>query len=215
MTEISTDINNILLRLPYKMTEWILSLDINSVEKIHSIQRLFDSDDYHVITFNYTKVLEKIYEIDKSKVTHIHGIADDKNSKIILGHSQVNKKSSVSSNGDYRIDEAIQLFNMYYKKTRKPTEEVIQDNIELFYKLNKLKEVIIIGHSMSDVDIPYYKKMIENIDINEVKWKVYHHHTQSSHFFIETLSKLGVNEENIKTVNINVLRNIPSSKHDG
>lgn len=40
---------------------------------------------WNVLTFNNTKNLEDIYEIDAKRVCHIHGVIDDKDS-MVFGH---------------------------------------------------------------------------------------------------------------------------------
>ena len=53
----------------------------------------FPSEGSIFLTFNYTKTLEDIYEIDAECVYHIHGIIDDKDSMVVghgLGEEELN-----------------------------------------------------------------------------------------------------------------------------
>lgn len=45
----------------------------------------FPSEGSIFLTFNYTKTLEDIYEIDAKRVYHIHGVIEDKDS-MVVGH---------------------------------------------------------------------------------------------------------------------------------
>lgn len=54
---------------------------------------LFPSEGSIFLTFNYTKTLEDIYEIDAKRVYHIHGVIDDKDSMVVghgLGEEELN-----------------------------------------------------------------------------------------------------------------------------
>ena len=53
----------------------------------------FPNEDSIFFTFNYTKTLEDIYEIDAKRIYHIHGVIDDKDSMEVghgLGEEELN-----------------------------------------------------------------------------------------------------------------------------
>ncbi len=57
------------------------------------------------------------------------------------------------------------------KTLRKKTQEVLDKNKEYFKSLYNIKNIVVIGHSLSDVDIPYFKEILNNnIDKNNLNW---------------------------------------------
>lgn len=71
----------------------------------------------------------------------------------------------------YAVEEAKERFEGYYKDSYKDTKSVIERHQELFRSLSAVKEITVIGHSLSDVDLPYFKEIVRSIpDINSVKW---------------------------------------------
>lgn len=54
---------------------------------------------------------------------------------------------------------------------RKPTEQIISNHEGFFQSLNKVGEVIVLGHSMTNVDMPYFQKIKDNISPNAT-WEI-------------------------------------------
>ena len=139
------------------LVDWIGSIKLDNVKRKFN----FDCKD-KFFTFNYTCVLEQVYGIELDNVLHLHG-----NSvltkffecdKFIFGHN----KNLPQNSPEILV------------KTKKNTEAVIkmhEKTMKAF--LDQTQEVIVIGHSYSDIDWPYFF-MISNYKPN-VKWKLYYH----------------------------------------
>ncbi|WP_292620251.1 AbiH family protein [Mesorhizobium sp.] len=56
--------------------------------------------------------------------------------------------------------------------TFKPTQKVIHANAGFFAGLSGVKRIEVMGHSVSEVDRPYFLEVVRNIDIPRVRWKV-------------------------------------------
>jgi hypothetical protein len=72
------------------------------------------------------------------------------------------------------MDDGLKQFHESSKKD----VENLKDNISYFldeYEKN-IRIVSIIGHSMSEVDLPYYKTIIEHLP--GIKWKIYYHNQE-------------------------------------
>ena len=48
----------------------------------------------------------------------------------------------------------------------------VQDNVAFFAGLSRVKRIVVMGHSVSDVDHPYFREVIRNIDADRVTWKI-------------------------------------------
>jgi len=153
---------------------WVLSLeaDINSLPI--PTDKTIDSNSLF-LTFNYTETLQKLYRIDEQKILHIH-VTDKKTAtgefaQYVVGHG---KKEIIGNSLESDIERSVRE---YINDFRKRPEDIMQNNESknFWEKLNKVTEIIVLGMSLGDVDIPYFNKIIENIDKNNVHWKISHH----------------------------------------
>lgn len=158
--------------------EWIEQVDLGEVTPRK--QALIDNDSDYFLNFNYTRVLEDIYHADQ--VLHIHGtVGADANYDPIMGHCnsqeietrrQLSRDSDEHYNeGEASIQEAVAN---YLSEIYKDTEYYMGINRYFFDRLNVTKEVIIIGWSAGDVDIPYLQR-IKNSVSKDAHWTVYYY----------------------------------------
>lgn len=126
------------------------------------------------INFNYTLTLEKAYGFDPMLVYHIHG-AQGKG-KLIYGHcSHYDEDYHDESMMQYETDSKEELARML-NKVKKPVDRVIARNQALWQEIanRNIKEVVVLGHSMADVDLPYFEKMASIVG-SDAKWHISWH----------------------------------------
>ena len=167
-------------------------------EEIESVKPILDlsPDDYY-INFNYTEVLEQVYGIPSSQILHIHGDASiDRAELLVVGHglteddiSTIGQKSldSIESAiADDSLTRPSQSFvtpyvcadesQKFLNILRKDTESVIAKHAAFFAKLrrasNCIDEVIILGHSLFAVDVPYFRHLSDNVLDPDTKWNI-------------------------------------------
>lgn len=161
--------------------EWIQSLNVSRTNKSYSL----DTSAYY-LTFNYTEVLESVYDIPSSNILHIHNKVGK---HLIFGHGKnvedfnvqkalygtENPFPSYDENGNIESTEneherlAEEAVCSFYNKMKKQTEKIIQQHSYFFEKLSDISEVIVLGHSYNEIDEPYFKKLAESIP-NTTKW---------------------------------------------
>lgn len=140
------------------------------------------------ISFNYSNTLEKLYKIKSTDIFYIHGSAF-KNDPIILGHGVEPSEFSntaiepsppkglseeglerwhqdMSDNYDYAYEQGSSEIHNYLGASFKNAAEIINENIDYFNSLQKINIVVILGHSMSDVDMPYFEEISNNVKPN-------------------------------------------------
>lgn len=186
-----------------------IEIDINS-KKI-SIGNMENSK---FLNFNYTNSLEYLYSISPSKITHIHGKVGDNLSNIILGHGvdpkELAQQFELDEDGDWsgdpRVYNTLELYKEYYKNNSKPTRKIIQKHKDFFESLEAIEEIYILGHSLSEVDIPYIKTIINNINLKNVKWIVSYYSKSEKDNHKKKLQDLGIKERNISLVTLEELR---------
>ena len=54
--------------------------------------------------------------------------------------------------------------------------EIIDRNLEFFKSLRELQEITVLGHSLGDVDLPYFRAILDHVVAPEdLKWKFSYH----------------------------------------
>lgn len=171
-------------KLQNYVKEWISSIDLSHVKTRKNL--LLNNDEDYFLNFNYTRVLEDIYQADH--VLHIHGsIGHNSDTSPFMGHC--NQED---------IDEHLQHYHEYFDKGYegeasihsavadyltsifKDTSQYIRINQFFFNRLSLVDEVIILGWSIGDVDIPYLNKICNSIK-STTKWTVYYYDCKAYH----------------------------------
>ncbi|WP_250645322.1 AbiH family protein [Providencia stuartii] len=121
--------------------------------------------------------MQQIYAFPDEQIIHIHGNCsyDD---DLILGHSFRVEKSLnpyIGPDQDTRIAEAYDSIDEYFGNTFKPSEDIIEDIIKeervFFSSLKNVDEVIVLGHSLAEVDGKYFAEINKSIQEN-ARWIV-------------------------------------------
>lgn len=69
------------------------------------------------------------------------------------------------------INNTASMIESYYDDSAKKTEDVLAKNNTYFKSLQDLEKIVVLGHSLSDVDFPYFKKIIKyNQNRTELNW---------------------------------------------
>lgn len=179
--------------------QWVRTIRIRDVCPKTSV--INNENDALYITFNYTAVLETVYKVDREKIIHIHGSlrqCDDP----ILGHGNIKRMEEIQK----RRHKAENIFSEKETAICKVIEDYYSDtykNISRYMpKLSLLAkkdigEIFVIGHSLTGVDIPYFKN-IDELTKRMAKWKLYYHCCKDKKRMVDDLIECGVNVERIK-----------------
>ena len=142
----------------------------------------FPSEGSIFLTFNYTKTLEDIYEIDVKRVYHIHGVIYDKDCMEFghgLGEDELN---DMLKSQELRIGEVwnkklnrmtrLQIVTPKHKELaalsslesivslKKDVEGCIEKNQQFFNEILDVERIYVYGFSFSSIDMPYLEKII-------------------------------------------------------
>ncbi len=168
------------------------------------------------LTFNYTDTLERLYKVERKNIVYLHNSAFHGSEAIILGHGidpvnfeekrpeppddldeeDFERWHDQHNDYDYSYDTGKENLMRYFKDTFKPTSEIIQRHNAFFEGLGSFKEVFVLGHSISSVDLPYFKKIITFVNQN-TKWSVSYYNTEEKIRHLNTLKTMGLEEKNI------------------
>ena len=174
---------------------WVRQLTIPSMGALAGKSLPLDKDARY-LNFNYTQTLQKTYGIPSAQILHIHGNTSDPSDQIVLGHGwrrtpRDSRNHSIElSEADTREIEGNQIVDNYFSETFKPTDQIIEQQQSFFSSLKSIRKILVMGHSLSEVDSPYLKEIIRNIDSSSVNWQVSYHSDPCD--AREKLSALGV-----------------------
>lgn len=144
--------------------EWIKSLP--RPDKSLMVTEL--NKDALFFTFNYTTLLEDLYNIDSDQVVHLHGSV--KSGIFVFGHNKTFEEmldQDLEDNAYNRFpddsgeDEARTAMFQVVEELKKPVDEIIDEHSNDFNELKGLKEMEILGMSYSPIDLPYLERIIE------------------------------------------------------
>jgi len=195
-------------------------LDVEFPEEMDGKLLLLENDSIF-LNFNYIDTLIKYYGIKPSRILFIHGRARNPNDTLILGHGvdpsefvEEEEKQPEGLNGedlerwrDYMADKNEYSYRSgkeelmsYFKTSYKSAHEIINDNLNHFYEFAKVKKVIVLGHSISEVDQPYFRKIIELLNGKSVSWTATYYSDLEGDAHLKTLVSMGVKSTNIELV---------------
>lgn len=193
--------------LKRRFTEWIVGLRIPDPSSC-SVPLIVLDRDASYLTFNYTKTLQQLYGVPPENVLHIHGQAISIGSELILGHGvnpasigSLNKGADLTEQ-DTRVTEANKMIDQYFSATYKPTSEIISRREPFFHSLAGVRRIYVIGHSLSDVDLPYFEQVVKNTSASCPDWVITFHCESSIPVFKKALSGIGVSPSRVKYVRI-------------
>jgi hypothetical protein len=177
------------------LKSWVEQIDICVPKKTKRIKR--KSDDLF-ISFNYTLLLEKVYKIDKYQILHIHGSIDNDDLQPVIGHGNSGKireaKEQELEASENFWEKESSIYNAlanYYERTLKDVPYYIRIHSSFFKQLNRVDQVFVIGHSFGDVDLPYFKKILESIHVNAV-WNIYYYSNEEATEFLYRIKQIGI-----------------------
>jgi len=156
-------------------SDWIRQLAIPTSKGIEKFRLPLDLSSQY-LSFNYTDTLQKTYGVPNKNITHIHGVAIDPKSDLILGHGfelpdkNPYRYESNPEDADTRVIEAISIIDGYFERTFKNTDLMINKHHAFFSGLSKIDEIYVCGHSLETVDAPYFEAIIKTVNPRNVKW---------------------------------------------
>ncbi|MFC6447708.1 bacteriophage abortive infection AbiH family protein [Shinella zoogloeoides] len=176
--EIQQAVEAISTTLRLRFAEWIRQLPVPWAAEF-SGQRVRVDRSGTFLNFNYTPSLQRLYAVPDINVLHIHGAAANPTETLVLGHGwepvpnlDPYRFHQDPEDADMRVVEGQGIVDDYFKDTFKPTAKVIEKNAAFFAGLSDVDRIVVMGHSVSEVDHPYFEEVIANIDVNRVRWKV-------------------------------------------
>lgn len=198
-------VRELIQKIKGSFQSWIYSIETDKVEGLRKIIELPLS--YHFINFNYTSTLQKVYQIPKNNVFHIHGNIWK---NIIFGHNGQSLSHLVEHEShDPWFDEARERISSIYGAFHKPVEEILERSQSQLNSYGNITRIMVIGHSISDIDKLYFQFILNQYP--KADWENYNHISDKYDGVKDTHNKLialGVPQKNITSAPYENLKTI-------
>ena len=167
-------LNNVYSNIISAFRNWINQLPIGNPQMKVRIEMTNSS----FLTFNYSDTLETLYGVSPSSILYIHGKVKS-NDALILGHGLTYQdlekefeKNEKVDGGDYVYQRAKSAALFSVANHRKKVEEIIKKNKKWFDELFDVTQIHIYGHSLNEIDMPYFQKIFDTVNRNNVKLEI-------------------------------------------
>lgn len=174
--EVQNAVERLSTGLRLRFSEWIRKLPIPTPATAQQLATL-DADAVF-FTFNYTSTLGSLYGVPPEQILFIHGCADLADDDLVLGHAwhpqtrkSLNDRPDVEDI-DTRLMEANDTIDGYFSATFKRSADLIAQHRGFFDALTDIEQVIVLGHSLSDVDAAYFMALLEQRSVAEAAWLI-------------------------------------------
>lgn len=170
-----------------KLKKWVKTLSVESDNRPFAMLH----GDYKVLSFNYTEFIESLYGAKPDHICYIHGCrrnrAGGKAGELVLGHKpgmeeeqwDKVKLKPVQLKDPYKrymleaaLETAVREALWYEETTTKKSCDIINSHRQFFDGLRDMKEIYVIGHSLSEVDYPYFTEVSKK---TSAKWFIGYH----------------------------------------
>lgn len=164
--------------------KWVLSI---SWHDECNLKKLRLDDEARYITFNYTPFLETEYGIPTENILYIHGKRADKKHLPIIGHDgrdtfedwypSAPRYLKRYYKGKQSMLPEVEMMTgsveEFYSLSEKPVGKILMENQEFIEDLYDVEYVYILGHSLGNVDLPYFRVInLANDNPERIKWIV-------------------------------------------
>lgn len=175
--EVQNAVERLSTGLRLRFSEWIRKLPIPTPATAQKQLATLDADSLF-FTFNYTSTLSSLYGVPSERILFIHGCADLADDDLVLGHAwhpqtrkSLNDRSDIEEI-DTRLIEANDIIDDYFSATFKRSADLIAQHRGFFDALTDIEQVIVLGHSLSDVEAAYFMALLEQRSVAQAAWLI-------------------------------------------
>lgn len=146
--------------------KWINSVDVKKATQLIKIP-----ESFKFINFNYTTTLQDVYGITEDSILHIHGkVKRD----IVFGHDRGYNSSTNAQESDTPwFEQSQRSAASVYDVFHKPVTEILKRNKHQLEEYADVTDIVVIGHSINDIDIPYFQCILSAYP--DAEWKNYNY----------------------------------------
>ncbi|GAC19485.1 bacteriophage abortive infection AbiH family protein [Paraglaciecola arctica] len=183
---------------------WVNSIDITNVSP-----KMCFIPESKFLSFNYTNTLQSVYKVPHGHVKHIHGNVDTRE-KLIFGHCSMRMEPSEFDEDGYSnskyFHDAENAARKPLAALKKPVEFIIDNLSHWFDSLTDIDCIVVLGHSLNSVDMPYFKRIFEFNPSAE--WVVSCYSTSECEKHRGSLVNIGITIDKIRTCDLDKISEV-------
>lgn len=164
--------------------EWVIQVN----KFCANSKRLELDKNAYYISFNYTNTLQRLYGITEEQICYIHGnTGNNELRRPIVGHGNNEYETMINEEEirnmiessqqqpkwaesiDFTEEVVNEIKDLLGGLKKKPTDNMINEK-SFFDKYVALDEIHVLGHSLAEVDLPYFERIAR--ESSEAKWYV-------------------------------------------
>lgn len=148
--------------------------------------------------YNSDKLYEDWYDENKSRCE-----SENNPAKLAYFSDEDNLDEYESPIRYYAIQEALGLIEDYYDNSAKKTEDVLKQNATYFKSLYDVEKIVVVGHSLSVVDYPYFKEIINSVFNKEnLLWQISYYNNEDLNRISSFINKMNIKQEQVNLFHI-------------
>ncbi len=202
-------------QLPKRFRKWVETLESDGNVPLNN---LILKEAFY-LNFNYTDFLEKLYGVPESKIKYIHGcrkrVKGKQRPKLVLGHMpnidylkdykpnrQMTPRYRKNPHRKYLLESAIEIgtanwIDYYEEVFTKHTPEIMAENKDFFERISDTLQIIVIGHSLSEVDYPYFKEIVYK-NRGKAEWLIGYHCYEDLKRLMKFVDEMGLIADKVR-----------------
>lgn len=192
--------------LNQRLKKWVKTLTVDCNKRPFKMLQ----GDYKVLCFNYTEFIETLYGAKEDNICYIHGCRKNRKNhrpgELILGHrpgmeeeqwDKVDLKPFKYKDSYKRyimesaLETAAREAAWYDDSTTKNCVDIIKNHKAFFDGLTGVNEILVIGHSLSKVDYPYFEEVRKTCNAN---WTIGYHSYDDMKRLMDFVDYIGLKE---------------------
>lgn len=92
--------------------------------------------------------------------------------------------------------------------SKKHVDEIISENSSRFDVLKDVEKIMIYGHSFSDIDLPYFERIINSLThFDKVRWEIVYYNEQDREKVVDFINKYAISWDNVELMTWTELQN--------
>lgn len=186
--DVSNNFLKVFVKIKNLFPNWVNSIDVLNSSPKTSFKKIIDKKNDLFLNFNYTSVLEDLYNVEN--ICYIHGMQDN---EIIFGHGEEKESfENIYTGSEFALAELHSLL-------KKDTSKIIKESNYFFAKLSSVKSIYSYGFSFSKVDLPYIREICKNCNTKECTWYLQGHEPARGESEDEFKQKIKSQKERIES----------------
>ncbi|WP_417248360.1 bacteriophage abortive infection AbiH family protein [Celeribacter sp.] len=147
------------VELPILLSDWVHQIDTGAAYMKQMEKFGAAHSESAFVSFNYTTVLQDVWDFSDEKIYHIHGKCGGSD-KLVIGHGETQNTNippipRVGSGYVDDYDTIRPLAEAHFKHFRKPSER-LWGSVEDFLAGRNVHEIFVLGHSFGKPDWYYF-----------------------------------------------------------